>query len=116
MLDLHAEFQPVGIEENLVLNEIGHTIWRKNRFKVGKPQLMEGYSYAKFAPDRDVEKADVGTAMAQDAAAYGTIPSCLAGENLLDHRLWKLFDRLKKLQKKRGKALVSIPAATTEKV
>src|SRR5262249_50252277 len=109
MLDLLAEYHPMGFEENLVLTEIGHTIWRKNRFKVGEAQLLDAYSYAKFGTDLDEKKADVGTAMAQDARAYSTIPSCLAAENLLDQRLWKLFDRLKKLQKKRGKALAAIP-------
>ena len=115
LLDLLAEFQPAGFEEMLVVREIADTIWRKNRFKTGEVRLLEAYSYSEFGTG-EFKKGDVGTAMAQEAAAYGTIPSCLAAENLLDPRLWKLFDRLKKLQKKRQKALAAIPAVISEKI
>jgi hypothetical protein len=71
-----------------------------NRYKAAEAQLLDSYSYAKFRAVEE-ERADVGTAMAQDAAAYRAIPTCLASENMLNQRIWKLFDRLKKLQKKR---------------
>ncbi len=48
------------------------------------------------------EEGDVGFALQQDAAAYGAIPRCLAAEEVLHRRLWGLFDRLRKTQKRRG--------------
>jgi hypothetical protein len=98
-LDLLAEYKPIGFEEKLIVQEIGETIWRKNRFKVAEALTLHSYKF--FKAELGEEKGDVGLAMAQDAAAYGTIPRCLASESLLDRRLWALFDRLRKIQKKR---------------
>src|SRR5258708_5573153 len=38
-LNLLAEYQPVGFEEHPLVEEIGQTIWRKNRFKFGEALL-----------------------------------------------------------------------------
>ena len=110
-----TEYQPSGFEEKLVVREIAETIWRKNRFKASETQVMEAYSYVKSAAQEEAQKRDVGTAMIQDAAAYGTIPGCLAAEHLLDQRLWKLFDRLKKIQKER-KELAGVQVEITQVV
>ncbi len=99
-LDLLAEYQPLGFEERLILQEIAETIWRKNRFKAAEGLTLHSYMF--FNAGQAQQKGDVGFAMAQDAAAYGTIPRCLAAEALLDRRLWGLFDRLRQLQKRRG--------------
>jgi hypothetical protein len=100
LLDLLAEFKPEGVEENLLVNEIAETRWRKNRFKIAEAKAISAYSYGNFGNGE--EKGDVGFALAQDAGAYGTIPSCLAAEETLDRRLWRHFDRLRRIQKERG--------------
>lgn len=100
LLDLLAHYKPVGFEENLIVKEIAETIWRKNRFKSAEALALHSYRVAES--EREETAGDVGFAMSQDAAAYGTVPRCLAAENLLDKRLWSLFDRLRKIQKKRG--------------
>lgn len=99
-LDLLSEYKPQGFEEKLLVDEIAQTIWRKNRFKAAEAFALHSYSFIKS--QGGMQKGDVGLAIAQDAAAYGTIPRCLAAEDLLDRRLWGLFDRLRKRQKKRG--------------
>ncbi len=100
VLDLLAQYNPVGFEEKLIVQEIADTIWRKNRFKAAEALTLRSYMFLENG--QAAEKGDVGYAMAQDASAYSTIPRCLATENLLDRRLWFLFDRLRKKQKKRG--------------
>jgi len=99
-LEMFAEYRPMGFEENLLVSEITETIWRKNRFKVAEAKAIDSYRYATFGGEE--RKGDVGLALAQDAGAYGTIPRCLAVEEILDRRLWRLLDRLRKLQKERG--------------
>jgi hypothetical protein len=99
-LDLVAEYKPMGFEEYYLLNEIADSIWRKNRFKAGETNAISSYSYHLGAQTE--EKGDIGFAMAQDAGAYGTIPRCLAAEELMDRRVWRLFDRLRKIQKERA--------------
>jgi hypothetical protein len=103
LLDLFAEYNPRGFEENLIVNEIAETIWCKNRFKIAGVKALQSYRF--YTSKQAEQKGDVGLAMAQDAAAYGTIPRCLAAEDLLYRRLCGLFDRLRKLQKKRRKSL-----------
>lgn len=100
LLDLVAEYKPLGFEENLLVSEIAQTIWRKNRFKAAEALAIHSYSF--FKHQGEEHKGDVALALAQDASAYGTIPRCLAAEDVLDRRLWGHFDRLRKLQKKRG--------------
>ena len=99
LLDLLAEYKPLGFEETLLVNEIAQTIWRKNRFKAAEALAINAYSF--FKSQGEDQKGDVALAIAQDASACGTIPRCLAARNVLDRRLWGLFDRLRKLQKKR---------------
>jgi hypothetical protein len=100
VLDLLAEYKPVGFEEKVIVQEIADTVWRKNRFKSAETLTLHSYRF--FRTEKAEAKGDVGLSMAQDAAAYSTIPRCLAAEDLLDRRLWRLFDRLRKIQKKRG--------------
>ncbi len=100
LLDLVAEYKPEGFEERLIITEIAQTIWRKNRYKVAEALAMHAYSFLKS--HGEPQRGDLALAVAQDAGAYGTIPPCLEAEDLLDRRLWALFDRLRKLQKKRG--------------
>jgi hypothetical protein len=100
LLDLLAEYKPLGFEETLLVNEIAQTIWRKNRFKAAEALAIHAYSF--FKSQGEEQKGDVSLAIAQDASACGTIPRCLAAEDLLDRRLWAHFDRLRKIQKKRG--------------
>ena len=99
-LHLVVEYRPMGFEENLLVREISKTIWRKNRFQTAEAKAIDAFSYAHF--EGEEKKGDVGLALAQDAGAYGTIPRCLAADEMLDRRLWRLFDRLRKRQKKRG--------------
>ncbi len=99
LLDLLTEFNPSGFEETLLVNEIAQVIWRKNRFKLAEAKAIESYSYGDFG--KGEEKGDFGTAIAQDAGAYCSIPRALAAEALLDRRLWKMFDRLRGLQQTR---------------
>lgn len=100
LLSLLAEYEPVGFEENLLIREITQTIWRKNRFAAAEALAIQASSYVNL--EGKEEQGDVAWAIGQDAGAYGTIPRCLAAEDLLDRRLWRLFDRLRKIQKKRG--------------
>jgi hypothetical protein len=99
-LDLLAEYRPEGFEERLIVQEIAEIIWRKNRFKAAEGLTLNAYTFYKSGQVH--ERGNVGLAMAQDAANYATIPRCLAAEDLLDRRLWTMFDRLRKLQKRRG--------------
>ena len=99
-LELIAEYCPSGFEEKFLIEEIAYTILRKSWFKTGEAQLMSNYQYANFGTGD--EEADLGTAIAQDLGAYGAIPRCLAADEILDRRLWRYFDRLRKLQDKRG--------------
>ncbi len=103
LLDLLAEYRPVGFEEKLLVDEIAKTIWRKNRFAAAEALVINSCRYA--AVNGQEEKGDVGFALQQDAAAYGAIPRCLAAEEVLSRRLWTLFDRLRKAQKRRGFAV-----------
>jgi hypothetical protein len=121
-LDLVAEYKPVVLQENILVNEIADTIWRKNRFKSAEARAIESYSY--FKSGGEDLRGDVALAIAQDLAAYGTIHKSLASEEVLDRRLWRHFDRLRKLQKKRGfsprascsdiKALTMPPVSKTD--
>jgi hypothetical protein len=99
-LDLLAEYRPVGFEEKLLVKGIARTIWRQGRFQSAEVLAIHSYSY--FKSGGEDLKGDVALAIAQDAAAYGAIPKSLACDEVLDRRLWRLFDRLRKLQKKRG--------------
>lgn len=101
-LTLLAEYNPVGFQEKLVVHEIAQTIWRKNRFKAAEAMAIHSYSF--FRQEGQEERGNAALAIAQDASAYGVIPRCLTAEELLDRRLWKLFDRLTKLQKKRRRS------------
>ena len=100
LLDLLSEYQPLGFEERLLVEEIAKTLWRKNRFESAEALVISSYRYATI---EGVEiKGDVGLALQQDAASYGVVWRCLAAEDILDRRLWRLFSRLRKLQKRRG--------------
>lgn len=99
-LDLLTECQPFGFEETLIVNEIAKVIWRKNRFQAAEAEAIAAYMHGEFGKSN--ERGDVGFALAQDAGSYGVIPKCLAAEEILDRRLWRLFDRLSRLQKQRG--------------
>src|SRR5262245_21260067 len=48
VLDLLAEYRPIGFEEKLLVEEIAQTIWRMNRYKAAEAQLLDSYSYARF--------------------------------------------------------------------
>ena len=100
LLDLLAEYQPRGFEERLLVEEIARTLWRKNRFESAEGLVISSYRYAVI--DGVEEKGDVGLALQQDTASYGVVWRCLAAEEVLDRRLWRLFSRLRKVQKRRG--------------
>jgi hypothetical protein len=114
LLDLTAQYQPLGFEEKLLVSEIAKTIWRKNRFESAEALVINSYRYATI--DGKEEKGDIGLALQQDAAGYGVIPSCLAAEEVLHRRLWNLFDRLRKAQKRRGFAPHNALAQNADRV
>jgi len=98
-LDLLAEFNPEGFEEKLLVQDIAEILLRIGWFRAGEVQAMQQYRFLDYG--RGEEKGDWGTALVQDAGAYGAIPRCLAAEEILDRRLWRYFDRLQKLQARR---------------
>jgi hypothetical protein len=100
LLDLIAEYQPLGFEEKLLVEEIAKALRRKNRFESAEVLVISPFRYATI--DGVEEKRDVGLALERDADSYGVISQCLVAEDFLDRRLWRLLSRLRKAQQRRG--------------
>jgi len=99
-LDLIAEYHPKGVLESYLVKEIAELIVRKERYKAAEAQTLNAYRYMRVGHETNV--GDFGTALIQDAGAYRAIPSCLAAEDRLSHRLESNFEKLINLQAKRG--------------
>ena len=99
-LDLIAEYHPEGVLESYLVKEIAELMVRTERYKAAEAQTLQAYRYMQVGQETNV--GDFGTALTQDAGAYRAIPSCLAAEERLSHRLESNFEKLINLQAKRG--------------